>query len=40
VIGLGGVGVLGVCFFSRVGISDCPMGLVSALLNEAGYVCN
>ena len=36
---LGGVGVFGLSFVPRVDISDCPMGLVGELPNEAGYVC-
>ena len=37
--GIGGVDGFGVCFFSQEGISDCSMGLVGELLDEAGYVC-
>jgi len=39
VIGLVGVGGFCVCIFSWVRGSDCPMGLVGELPDEAGYIC-
>ena len=38
-VGLGDGVELCVSLFSRVGSSDCPMGRIGEVTDEAGYVC-